>query len=83
MKSSNIKLTIYLTTAIMSEALAKGLGTTRPAGLAGIYDGTFTRAILQHDAANEWPLCDSNDVSSESGDESVEKLCRIRQEISA
>ncbi|KAI0468234.1 hypothetical protein F4859DRAFT_491972 [Xylaria cf. heliscus] len=72
---SNIKLTVYLTTVIMSEALAKGIGAMRPAGLAGIDDATFTRAMLERDttlSVDEWPLCHLNHVASAPRSDSVE-----------
>ncbi|KAI8631516.1 hypothetical protein F5Y19DRAFT_473189 [Xylariaceae sp. FL1651] len=60
---SNIKLTVYLTTAIMSEVLAKALA---PAGLAGIYDATFTRVTYTRNeitVSNVEPLCDLGDIA--------------------
>ncbi|KAI1429074.1 hypothetical protein F5Y12DRAFT_729469 [Xylaria sp. FL1777] len=74
---SRIKLTVYLTTSIISEALAKGLGAIRPAGLAGIYDASFARAIIERDempSVSEWPLYNLSDVASGSGNESTDAL---------
>ncbi|GAW13494.1 hypothetical protein ANO14919_028800 [Xylariales sp. No.14919] len=74
---SNIKLTVYLTTAIISEALAKRLGDIKPAGLVGIYDATFARAILEPNEmpfASEWPLCGLHAAASDSGNESADPL---------
>lgn len=77
---TNIKLTVYLTTAIMSETLAKRLVAIKPAGLAGIYDATFTRVILERDDAphaplvDEWPLCSFQDTALRLGNNSMDKL---------
>jgi hypothetical protein len=75
---SNIKLTVYLTTALMSEALAKGQGAIKPAGLAGIYDATFTRATLGRGKISsvnmECPLCDLNGRTLVSGNDSTGRL---------
>ncbi|KAJ2992982.1 hypothetical protein NUW58_g1982 [Xylaria curta] len=69
---SNIKLTVYLTTAIMSEALAKEPGAPRAAGLAGIYDFVFTPATPEWNeipCVGGWSLRELDHVPSALGNE--------------
>ncbi|KAK5625820.1 hypothetical protein RRF57_001536 [Xylaria bambusicola] len=83
---TNIKLTVYLTTSIMSEALAKRPGAIKPAGLAGIYDATFTRLILERSEMPFTPsvhqslLCDLYNVAARPGNDSINELYCDRQE---
>ncbi|TRX95997.1 hypothetical protein FHL15_003139 [Xylaria flabelliformis] len=83
---SNIKLTVYLTTGIMSEVLAKGLGTMRPAELAGIHEATVIGALLERGAApsvSQLLLHDFDDVAATAGNNSAEFLYYVRRENNA